>query len=76
MSPFVVVMSDHKHPRYHVARKMIGKDSYSIISTSFCEHYAREIATAMSATHQAREELARSERELNILPIKPVRKRA
>jgi hypothetical protein len=71
MSPFVVVMSDHKHPRYHVARKMIGSDSYIVISTSMSEYYARAIATAMSAA-----ELEKINAERKIVPIKQVRKRA
>lgn len=54
MSPFVVVMSDHKHPKYFVARRMIGKDSFAVICTSPNEYNARQIATAMSATEQAR----------------------
>lgn len=70
MSPYVVVMSDHKHPRYHVARKMIGSDSFIIISTSQSEHYARSIATAMSAAEQAK-----IEAERKVVPLK-TRKRA
>lgn len=54
MSPFVVVMSDHKHPKYFVARKMIGNASYAVICTAHNEYNARQIATAMSATEQAR----------------------
>lgn len=71
MSPFVVVMSDHKHPRYHVARKMIGSDSFIIISTSQSEHYARSIATAMSAA-----EIEKINAERKIVPLKQTRKRA
>jgi hypothetical protein len=71
MSAFVVVMSDHKHPRYHVARKMIGSDSYIVISTSMSEYYARSIATAMSAA-----EIEKLNAGRKIVPIKQVRKRA
>lgn len=69
MTPFVVVMSDHKRPRYYVARKMIGQASYAIICTSQTEFNARQIANAMSATEDARVQSDRS-----IVPLK--RKRA
>jgi GGDEF domain-containing protein len=72
MSPFVVVMSDHKHPKYFVARRMIGKDSFAIICTSPSEFNARQIATAMSATEKARAE----EEQRNIVTLKQNRKRA
>jgi len=54
MSAFVVVMSDHKHPKYFVARKMIGHESYAVVCTSTNEYNARQIATAMNATDEAR----------------------
>lgn len=72
MSPFVVVMSDHKHPRYYVARRMIGKDSFAVICTSPSEFNARQIAVAMSETENAR----KAQEERNVVSIKPARKRA
>lgn len=69
MTPFIVVMSDHKRPRYYVARRMVGHASYAIICTSQTDHNARQIATAMSATEEAR-----VQDERNVVAIK--RKRA
>lgn len=59
MSRYVVVMSDHKHPKYFVARKMIGKDSYAVICTTFNEYNARQIATAMSNVQEVRDAVDR-----------------
>lgn len=55
MTPFIVVMSDNKRPKYFVARKMVGAASYAVICTAQTEYNARQIATAMSATEEARE---------------------
>lgn len=71
MTPFVVVMSDHKRPKYFVARRMIGDASYAVICTTNTDFMARTIATSLSATEEAR-----MQDERNIVPIKPSRKRA
>lgn len=68
MGQFVVVMSDHKRPRYYVARKMIGKQSYAVIATAQNEYNARSVTEAMNAQ-------AAISIERNVVPIK-TRKRA
>lgn len=67
MSSYIVVMSDHKRPKYYVARKMIGHASYAIICTTLSDFNAHQIAMAMS---EARKD------ERNIVPIKQSRKHA
>lgn len=49
MTAYIVIMSDHKRPRYYVGRKMIGTGSYAVICTALTEYNARAIADAMSA---------------------------
>lgn len=52
MSAYVVVMSDHKHPKWFVARKMIGNASYAVICVTRNETQARQIADAMTAANR------------------------
>ena len=67
MTPYIVIMSDHKRPRYYVGRKMIGAGNYAVICTALSEYNARAIADAMSA--------ATLIEERKVVPIK-TRKRA
>ena len=47
MVKYIVVMSDHKHPKYYVARKMIGQNNYAVVCTTHSQFYAELIAGAM-----------------------------
>lgn len=48
MVKYIVVMSDHKHPKYYVARKMIGQNNYAVVCTARSQFDAERIASAMN----------------------------